>query len=90
MPSLNCVLLLGSLTRPPAFYRTVRGTPVTSFDLQADVPAREKGCVIRAVVFGKQAEPAARHLGRGSVVFIAGHLRQRQVRIGEDACTALL
>ncbi len=79
MPSLNCILLLGPLTRPPASYQTARNTPVTSFDLLVDVPAREKVSVIRVVVCGKQAEPEARYLGRGSLVFIAGHLRQREM-----------
>ncbi len=55
MPSLNSILLLGPLTRPPAFRQTARGTPVTSFDLQLDAPAREKVCVIRVMVSGKQA-----------------------------------
>ncbi len=30
-------------------FAVARGTPVTSFDLQVDVPAREKVCVIRVV-----------------------------------------
>ncbi len=48
-----------------------------------NLPAREKSCVIRVVVWGKQAEPAARHLGRGSIVFVAGHLRQREIAARE-------
>ncbi len=79
MPSLNSIFLLGSLTRSPTFHQMARGTPVTSFDLQVEVPAREKVCVIRVVIFDKQAEAAARHLGRGSIVFVAGHLRQREI-----------
>lgn len=41
-------------------------------------PERHHPCASRVVIFGKQAEPAARHLGRGSAVFVAGHLRQRE------------
>jgi len=44
---------------------------------------REHACVIRVVIFGRQAESSARHLGQGSVVFIAGHLRQREIVTGE-------
>ena len=39
---------------------------------------RENACVIRVVVLGKQAEASAQHLGRDSVVFVAGHLRQSE------------
>ncbi len=44
---LNCDFVLSSLTRPPSFYRIARGMPVCAFDLQLDVPAREKASVIR-------------------------------------------
>jgi single-strand DNA-binding protein len=77
MPSLNRAILLGTLTRPPTFRQTARDMPVCTFDLQVDVAGRENVCVIRVVIFGTQAEPAARHLGRGSLVFVAGHLRQQ-------------
>ncbi len=83
MPSLNRAFHLGSLTRTPSFRQTARGTPVCTFDLQVDVAERENACVIRIVVWGKQAEPSARHLGAGRVVFIAGHLRQREYVTGE-------
>jgi len=32
--------------------------------------------VIRVITFGQQAEPTARDLGAGSMVFVSGHLRQ--------------
>jgi len=76
MPSLNRILLLGTLTRPPTFRQTARNTPICTFDLQVEAGHAEKECVIRVVVIGKQAEPSARHLGAGSVVFVSGHLRQ--------------
>ena len=78
MPSLNRAILLGTLTRPPTFRQTARGTPVCTFDLQVDVAGRESACVIRVVVLGKQAEASVQQLGRTSVVFIAGHLRQSE------------
>jgi single-strand DNA-binding protein len=78
MPSLNRTLLLGTLTRPPTFRQTAHGTPICTFDLQVAAGHREHACVIRIVIFGKQAEPAARHLGRGSEVFVTGHLHQQE------------
>jgi single stranded DNA-binding protein len=83
MPSLNRILLLGTLTRPPTFRQTAHSTPICTFDLQVDAGHQEKVCVIRVVVFGKQAEPAARHLGDGSTVFVAGRLRQ-QARVTHE------
>ena len=59
MPSLNRALLLGTLTRSPTFRQAARGTPVCTFDLQVDVAGREKACVIRVVIWGKQANSAA-------------------------------
>jgi single-stranded DNA-binding protein len=76
MPSLNRILLLGTLTRPPTFHQTAHGTPICTFDLQVAAGHREQVCVNHVAIFGKQAEPAARHLGRDSTVFVAGHLRQ--------------
>lgn len=37
---------------------------------------RDEPCVSRVVVWGRHAEASAQHLGRNSVVFIAGRLRQ--------------
>jgi single-stranded DNA-binding protein len=45
---------------------------------KADAAERENACAIRVVVLGKQAEANAQRLGRTSVVFIAGHLRQSE------------
>ena len=78
MASLNRILLLGTLTRPPSFRLTARNTPICSFDLHLPAHEHHQSCVIRVVVFGKQAEPAAHHLGRDSEVFVAGRLRLRQ------------
>ena len=39
---------------------------------------RKNACVIRVVVLGKQAEASAQQLGVGSMVFVAGHLRQQE------------
>lgn len=54
------------LIRQPSFRQTARGTPICSFGLRVDASDREHACVIRIVIFGKQAEPAARHLGEAA------------------------
>ncbi len=54
--------------------QTARGTSFCSFDFQLDATERGELCIMRVIVFGKQAEPAARHLGRDSEVFITGYL----------------
>jgi single-stranded DNA-binding protein len=43
------------------------------------VPDRENACVICIGIFGKQAEPAARHLAHGNGVSLQGHLHQREI-----------
>jgi primosomal replication protein N len=78
MPSTNRAFLIGTVTRTPTFHQTSRGAPFCTFDLQLDPTRRGDPCIMRVVIFGRQAEPAARHLGRGSEVFVAGHLAQRE------------
>ncbi len=73
---LNHTFLLGTVTRTPTFRQTARGTPITTFDLQLDPTERGEGWILGVIGFGKQAKPAARQLGRGSLVFVAGRLRQ--------------
>jgi single-strand DNA-binding protein len=76
MPSLNHACLLGTLPRTPTVHQTAQGTPVCTFDLQVDAMDRDGPCVIRVVVWGRHAEASAQHLGRNSVVCVAGPLRQ--------------
>jgi single-stranded DNA-binding protein len=63
MPSLSRIFLFGTLTRMPTFHQTARNTPLCTFDRRVPAPERHEPCVIRVVIFGKQAEPSARHLG---------------------------
>jgi single-stranded DNA-binding protein len=74
---MNRAIFIGTLTRPPTFRQTARGTPVCTFDLQVDEPDRHQNAwAIRVVIWGKQAKPAVRDLGHESVVLVAGYLRQ--------------
>lgn len=80
MSSLNKVILLGALTRDPAFKVTPRGAPLCTFDLRMVDPPRDKRghesvCVMRIVVWGHQAEACWQSLTVGSAVLVEGHLR---------------
>jgi len=82
MPSLNTVILLGTLPRDPMFKATPRGIPLCTFDLLLpDVPGNKPGthrqpaCTIRIVVWGRQAEACGQSLRVGSAVLVEGHLR---------------
>ncbi len=56
MYSLNHSLLLGTLTRPPTFRQSQRGTPIRTFDLQLDPTARGEPCIMRVIIWGEQGE----------------------------------
>ena len=82
MPSLNKVILLGTLPRDPVFKSTPRGVPLCTFDLTLpEIPGtkpgerRQSACTIRVVVWGTQAEACWQSLAVGSRVLIEGHLR---------------
>jgi single-strand DNA-binding protein len=84
MASLNKVLLIGNLTRPPELRYTPNGTAVTdlrlavnrSFTSQAG-EKREDTCFLTVVVWGKQAETCGEYLDKGSQVFVEGRLQTR-------------
>jgi single-strand DNA-binding protein len=80
MPFLNKAILLGTLTRAPAFWVTTRGAPLCAFDLQLtdsprDPRGRQAAGHIRIIVWGRQAEACRQSLAGGSSVLIEGHLR---------------
>jgi single-strand DNA-binding protein len=82
MSGLNCVLLLGHLTRDPELRATPGGTPVAQFGLgvtrawrTAAGDLQEETCFVEVVVWGRQAEAVAAHLTKGRAVFVAGRLQ---------------
>lgn len=84
MAGFNRVILLGNLTRGIELRYTPSGTPVGSFGLavnrrfkQGD-ELKEEVCFVDIVVFGKQAENAAKYLSKGSKATIEGRLQQRR------------
>jgi single-strand DNA-binding protein len=84
MASLNKVLLIGNLTRPPELRYTPSGTAVAdlrlavnrSFTTQSG-EKRDESLFISIVVWSKQAENCAEYLDKGSQIFVEGRLQSR-------------
>lgn len=96
MASLNRVMLIGRLGRDPELRYTQSGQPVTNFRMATDESyTNQQGeRVDRAewhsvVVFGRQAEPCANYLHKGSLVYVEGSLQTRkwQAQDGSDRYT---
>ena len=92
MSSVNCVLLLGHLTRDPELRYTPTGAAVAQFGLGVNRRWRteagelqEQACFVEVVAWGKQAETVAAHLTKGRAVFVEGRLQldQWQTESGE-------
>jgi len=84
MASLNKVLLIGNLTRPPELRYTPSGTPVSDLRMAVNRnystqsgEKREETCFLTVVVWGKQAESCGEYLDKGSQVFVEGRLQTR-------------
>ncbi len=84
MAGFNKIILIGNLTRNIELRYTPSGTPVGSFGLavnrrfkQGD-ELNEDVLFVDVVVFGKQAENAAKYLSKGSKATIEGRLQQRR------------
>ena len=84
MASLNKVLLIGNLTRPPELRYTPSGTAVADLRLAVNRnystqtgEKREETCFLTIVVWGKQAESCGEYLDKGSQVFVEGRLQTR-------------
>ena len=82
MPSLNRVLIMGTLTRDPEIKYLPKGTAVATIGLAinrnytADSgEKREEVTFVDVELWGKQAELAGEHLAKGKPVFIEGRLK---------------
>lgn len=91
--SLNKVMLIGRLGKDPKLNYTQNGAPVTSFSIATDESYNNKNGerVERTewhniVVWGRQAEPCANYLHKGSLVYVEGSLQTRkwQAQDGSD------
>jgi single-strand DNA-binding protein len=84
MASLNKVLLIGNLTKPPELRYTPSGTAVADMRMAVNRnyttqtgEKREEACFLNVVVWGKQAESCGEYLDKGSEVFVEGRLQTR-------------
>ncbi len=84
MASLNKVLLIGNLTRPPELRYTPGGTAVADLRLAVNRnyttqggEKRDEVCFLTIVVWGKQAESCGEYLDKGSQIFVEGRLQTR-------------
>ncbi len=82
--NLNKVFLIGRLTADPQARSTPGGAQVTSFSIATNRTWTDKSGAKKeatefhnVVVWGRQAEVAAKFLSRGSEVFIEGRLQTR-------------
>ncbi len=79
--NLNRVFLAGRLTRDPQLRYTPSGTAVADLGLavnrsftDASGQRRDETCFVDVVLWRKQAELTAKHLQKGSPIFIEGRL----------------
>ena len=84
MASLNKVLLIGNLTRPPELRYTPSGTAVADLRLAVNNDyttqsgeRRQEACFLTVIVWGKQAESCSEYLDKGSQIFVEGRLQIR-------------
>lgn len=96
MASLNKTILIGRLGRAPELRYTQAGQPITNFTIATDESyTNQQGERIeraqwhRIVTFGRQAEPCANYLRKGSLVYVEGSLQTRkwQTQEGVDRYT---
>ncbi len=79
---LNKIILIGRLTRDPELRYTPTGTAVANFTIAVDRQFQTKQGTketdfIDIVVWQKQAEICANHLGKGRLVAVEGRLQIR-------------
>ena len=84
MASLNKVLLIGNLTRPPELRYTPSGTAVADLRLAVNNDyttqsgeRRQEASFLTVIVWGKQAESCSEYLDKGSEIFVEGRLQVR-------------
>jgi len=79
---LNCVVLIGRLTKDPELRYTPSGVAVASFTLAVDrswlnQQGEKEADFIPIVVWRKQAENCANYIGKGSLVAVQGRIQVR-------------
>lgn len=96
MASLNKVMLIGRLGRDPEIRYTQSGQPLATFSIATDESYRgQDGNLVertewhRIKVWGRQAEPVANYLHKGSQVYVEGSIQTNkwQDQQGQDRYT---
>ena len=84
MASLNKVLLIGNLTKPPELRYTPSGSAVADMRLAVNRnyttqsgEKREEVCFLTVIVWGKQAESCGEYLDKGSQIFVEARIQTR-------------
>ena len=85
---LNKIILIGRLTDDPELRYTANGTAVSNFTLAVQRSFKNKNGgydadFIDIVVWRKQAETCANHLGKGRLVAVDGRLQIRSYETDE-------
>jgi single-strand DNA-binding protein len=91
MANLNRVIIMGNLTRDPELRYTPKGTAVGEIGIAINRvwnneqgQRQEETTFVDVTLWGRQAELAQQHLGKGSCVFIEGRL---QLETWDDKAT---
>ena len=79
---LNCVVLVGRLTRDPELVKAASGTSIASFRIAVDDsykgPNGEKTTLFMdCVIYGNKADNVVKYIRKGSLISVQGRLRQR-------------
>jgi single-strand DNA-binding protein len=84
MPEMNYVLIVGNLTKDPAFRTTSNNTPVVNFSIASNRRYRDRNnawqedvCYVGIVAWNKLAESCHQRLKKGSAVLVEGELQTR-------------
>lgn len=76
---MNCVQLIGRLTRDPEVRWTAEGLAIATFSVAIDRPPKKDGThetdFPRITVFGRQAENCEKYISKGSQVGIIGRIQ---------------
>lgn len=87
---MNKAILIGRLTADPALRYTPNGVPVANFTLAVERPFKSQSGerevdFIDIVVWRRQAELAANHLGKGRLVAVEGRLQVRSYDVQDGS-----
>jgi single-strand DNA-binding protein len=80
----NKVILIGNLTKDPELRYTPQGTPVCTLRIASTTryksgdSMKDETLFIDVIVWGKQGETTAQHLGKGRSVLVEGRLQERR------------